>query len=103
MKSPGANIVVLNGNNIYGHFFTSLIFKNPDVRQFQVVQENENKVTIKVVIPKRTLDTEMIRKRVNEQAGTKVDVNFEFVDDIPVLSSGKFRFIVNDTVKSLRD
>ncbi len=97
------DIVVLNGNNIYGHFFTSLIFKNPDVRQFQVVQENENKVTIKVVIPKRTLDTEMIRKRVNEQAGTKVDVNFEFVDDIPVLSSGKFRFIVNDTVKSLRD
>lgn len=97
------DIVVLNGNNIYGHFFTSLIFKNPDVRQFQVIQDDVNKVTIKVVIPKRTLDTEYIHRRINEQAGANVDVNFDFVDDIPVLSSGKFRFIVNDTVKGIKD
>lgn len=97
------DIVVLNGNNIYGHFFTSLIFKNPDVRQFQVVQEGPDKVTIKVVIPKRTLDTEYIHRHINEHVGANVDVNFEFVDDIPPLKSGKYRFIVNDMVKSLRD
>jgi phenylacetate-CoA ligase len=90
------DIMTFGGRYIHGQFFPNLFYQQPDVRQFQVIQETADRLLIRVVAPKRQLDVAYLKKKVREKAGQDVQIDVEFVDKIPCLKSGKYRFTINN-------
>lgn len=83
-----------------GHLFTNAT----NVRMAQIVQDNVEQITIRIV---RDLgydkeDEQTILSEAHERLGRRIDINFDYVADIPRTKNGKFRFIVsNVTTKKL--
>lgn len=74
------------------------IFKNLPVRQYQVIQEAEEKILIKVVKAGEysDQDTKYILKTMRQHTGVAVEIEIKFVDDIPPsASSGKRRVVIS--------
>jgi len=92
-------IMNFNGKHIHGHFFASQFLGHPEVKQFQVIQETDTLLIIKIVSLNREIDLNPIMQTIRENVGDGVEIKLEFVDDIPPLSSGKFRYTINKTVK----
>ncbi|NIT59036.1 MAG: phenylacetate--CoA ligase family protein, partial [Aliifodinibius sp.] len=89
-----ADIIKLgDGTVLSGPAFT-LLFKEFDIEQYQIVQTAKNRLLIKVVkgIDYAEKDTISILNVIKAHAGEDVEVNIEIVDDIPPMKSGKRRF-----------
>lgn len=75
---------------------------HPAVKQFQIVQKSLDRMVVRLVkdgeIPQANLD-EMVRT-IHIAFGDNVLVEFEFPDEIPVLSSGKHRYAVSELDES---
>lgn len=82
---------------IHGHFFANLFLGHPEVKQFQIVQETNDLLIIKIVSPNRDLDIEPIMQKIRANVGSDVTVKLKFVEEIPPLSSGKYRYTINKT------
>jgi phenylacetate-CoA ligase len=71
---------------------------HPAVKQFQIVQKSLDRMVVRLVkdgeIPQANLD-ELVRT-IHIAFGDNVLVEFEFPDEIPVLSSGKHRYAVSE-------
>ena len=92
-----ADIIKLgDGTVLSGPAFT-LLFKEFDVEQYQIVQTAKNRLLIKVVkgIDYAEKDTNFILNVIKAHAGEDVEVNIEIVDDIPPMKSGKRRFFIS--------
>lgn len=87
-----ATIVGANGELIPGTFFARL-FADYDyaIRQFQVVQQELGKVTLKVVKANRYTDAvlEKVQYEIKKHMGEQLVVDIEFVDVIPLGRTGK--------------
>jgi phenylacetate-CoA ligase len=97
-------IVGTNGRYFDGHFFSILLRTAVDgIKQFQVVQESENEINIKIVVDKvfKTEYIDMLTNKIHECCGKDMQVNFKIVDEIPPTESGKFRFIISKVAHSL--
>lgn len=71
--------------------------------QFQAIQNELSKIQVKLVIDKAKYTTSVEKKFIQnwrERIGDKMELEFEYVDEIPVEASGKFR-IVKNNVKHL--
>jgi phenylacetate-CoA ligase len=95
-----SDIIVINGMYIHGEFFTHLFYGHPEVRQFQVIQETTDSLTVKVVAAEGTFDSEHVVHAIRDKVGAMIAVNFLFVDEIPPLTSGKYRFTINNVATS---
>lgn len=64
---------------------------------FQVIQEVEDKVIIKLVVTENFDKSEEKRfmAAIRERVGNKLGINFQYVDSIPREKSGKFRIVKN--------
>jgi phenylacetate-CoA ligase len=86
-----------DGRSVWGGFATPL-FGMEGVKQFQLVQKSLDLVVARVVkegeLEQDRLDT--IERTVKIALGNDVEVRFEFPEDIPVLSSGKFRYAISE-------
>jgi len=74
------------------------IFKNTkNVEEAQIIQENRNLIILKIVKkPEFTnKDKKEIVSSVQERIGKNMNIEFEFVDHIPRLSNGKFKFVIS--------
>jgi phenylacetate-CoA ligase len=91
------DIITINGKFIHGEFFTHLFYGRPEVKQFQVVQEQGDRLVVRIVTDLERLDTMPLETMMRTQVGQQARIDFEFVDSIPALKSGKYRFTVNNT------
>ena len=82
-----------------GEYFTHLLYFRPWVWKFQVVQKSHEHVLFKVISangrpPKKELDEIAARSRL--AMGQECKVDFEFVEELPPLPSGKFRYTISE-------
>ena len=91
-------ITTPSGKLLHGEFFTHLFYKLDGVRQFQVVQETRDRLTIKIE-PMNTFDKDeairFLADTIRQFGDPAFEMTFEVVDRIPVSSSGKFRFTIS--------
>lgn len=87
-----------DGRKIPGEFFPHLIKDFPAIRRFQVVQEAIEQITLKLVVDGGNLtlgDRENLLNEIHKCTGTTVDVQLQFVDDIPLTKAGKLKVVVH--------
>lgn len=85
-----------NGAVLSGPSFT-LIFKDFDIKQYQVVQTDDDSMVVKIIKGKTysEKDTENIYRVLKNAVGDEVEVKFEFVDYISPTKSGKWKIVIS--------
>ena len=67
------------------------------VKQFQFVQKDAKKYLLKLNVDKESFSQESrMLSILKERFGDDADFKIEYCDEIPVLASGKRRYIVNE-------
>lgn len=85
-----------DGRSLPGEFFPHILKEIRAVRQFQVVQERADAVTVRVVAPDWVPDNEhWLRREVAAVAGPALRLDLERVDAIPLTAAGKLQVVVN--------
>lgn len=81
-------VIPLEASVMMDHFMT-LLHSPPE--NYRVIQESLNHMTIRIVRSNSfsSQDTELLRELLREQMGTKVEIEIQFVDNLPPLPSGK--------------
>jgi len=91
-------ITTPSGKLLHGEFFTHLFYKLDGVRQFQVVQETREQLTIKIE-PMSVFRQEeafhFLEETIHQHGDPAFKITFELVEKIPVASSGKLRFTIS--------
>lgn len=95
LTGRSSDILTVNGKLIHGEYFTHLFYGRPEVKQFQVVQEKEDYLVIKIVSAGGDVDTRAMVGAIHDKVGHNVIVEIKQVDHIPPLKSGKYRFTIN--------
>jgi len=85
-----------NGAVLSGPSLT-LIFKDFDIKQFQLVQKKDDLLLVRVIKGEAFVDGDArrLRKTLEDIAGKGVEIRFEFVDFISPTKSGKWKFIIS--------
>ena len=68
----------------------------PEIRQFQFVQYDKGAYRLVLNIGKSIIDEKLILEALKAIVGELAQINIEYVDEIPVLHSGKRRYIANE-------
>lgn len=98
-------VVTPSGNRLIVHFFTGILEHFvPEVESFQVVQEEAERILVRVVPgPGYGPPTaERIVAALREK-GADLAIDVEAVDEIPLPPTGKRRFVVSPYARSLKD
>jgi phenylacetate-CoA ligase len=93
-----------SGDFIVVHFFTILFEYMEGVDQFQVTQERIDHLTVKIVKNQYFSDTDLnhIQNEIQKRVGADVDIEINFVNEIPLSGrSGKRRFVISKIPISL--
>lgn len=78
------------------HSITNIMWEYTDIIQFQLVQTDEAKYLIKINAKESFNREDDLLSSLKSVLGVKSDIVVERVNEIPVLASGKRRYIVND-------
>lgn len=92
-----------DGTYIHGAFCNRLFWQRDWVRKYQVVQEEQNKMSILIAPLKGTAsplqtyekDLNDITRKIKHVMGNECIVNFSIVEDIQPTSSGKYRYSIS--------
>lgn len=91
-------IVCPGGRLIHGGFFNNLFFGRDEVKQFQVVQENETDLVVRLVLAEGTelgpLQDDLTGI-LHEHGDPALNVSFETLDHIATSASGKYRITIS--------
>ena len=90
-NTSGAAIHALTYGRILKHY--------DNITQWQFIQEGEKDYVLKVVIRGNNYDLNNIIDQLKEYLGKDAIISIEYVDDIPVLASGKRKPCVNNWKK----
>jgi phenylacetate-CoA ligase len=90
-----SDIITVGNKQIHGEFFTHLFYGHPEVRQFQVVQESENRLVVRIISDTSDADFAFVTEGIRRKTGDSVTIELQRVDRIDTTSSGKYRFTVN--------
>lgn len=92
-----------SGDQVYGGYFTRLFYHRDWVAQFQVVQEDYDRIRIRIVPTSPEGAEEALEayraeltEAVREAMGESCEVIFELVDEIPLGPSGKRRYTISE-------
>lgn len=77
-------------------FLVYHILKYPHIIQYQFIQENQNTYRIKLNVSSDFDSAQDIVTEFKQHLGSDADVEIEYVNDIPLLSSGKRKFVINN-------
>jgi len=93
-------ITFSNGVKISGPALT-LAFKNCRIKQYQVVQEEKDKLIIKLVriAGYSDKDSEHFLSILRAHAGISIDIEIKFVDQIKTTQAGKHRIVISKILK----
>ena len=90
--------------NTKGDIVSSFVILNAgkykNILQFQLVQEDAKRYTFKLNTANTFEEEESMRKEYQTYLGTDARIDFEYVNDIPLLVSGKRKTIVNNYLKN---
>jgi len=73
------------------------IIKDFDVKQYQIVQEKDDSLLVRL-IKGRTYadnDTERLHKILRDSVGEAVEIEFEFMDSMPSTEGRKWKFVIS--------
>jgi phenylacetate-CoA ligase len=89
------------GKQIHGEFFSHIFWKIGWTRQFQIVQNGKDHLTIRIEPDQkgndRLRDLEKIKDIILNRIGS-MQVEFEVVENIKTTSAGKWKFVVRETL-----
>ncbi|WP_038262986.1 phenylacetate--CoA ligase family protein [Zhouia amylolytica] len=71
------------------------LLKYPHIHQYQFIQNDVNQYTFKFKVSAEFNSEDQIKNEFKIHLGNDAQINFEYVDDIPLLSSGKRKVVVN--------
>jgi phenylacetate-CoA ligase len=88
-------IVGANGNQLVGSFW--LVKDIEGIIQFQVIQEEFDKLILKLVVDKFFTEAEKLKllTRVYDNCGKDMKVDIQLLDKIPIPDSGKHKYIIS--------
>jgi phenylacetate-CoA ligase len=86
-----------DGRSVWGGF-ASPLFGMPGVKQFQLIQKSLDHVVARIVKDSALDESRLseIERTVHIALGDDVKVDFEFPSEIPVLTSGKYRYAISE-------
>jgi len=89
-------IQLTDGARLPGEFFPHLMKDYPAIRRFQVRQTDEQTIQIQLVTnpPLDDSDFADLRRRTHERTGSVVEIEWDFVDSIPLTQSGKHQVVI---------
>ena len=72
------------------------------LKKTQIIQQDYNAITIKMVVSERPPASSLteIKESIRQVMGPKCEVEFEFVESIPPLASGKYRYTISHVHRS---
>lgn len=86
-----------DGRTIHRAFFTHLFYDIGEVKQFRVTQKSYDLIVVSIVerspLPSKRLV--FLERAIKDMMQSDVKVEFEFLEAIPLQSSGKYRFIIS--------
>lgn len=90
-------IVTEDGAVISGPFFAHVMKDCPDVQEFQVHQLAMDRLLVIIVLHRERvfLSRSRIERLVRQHIGSKIEIEFDLRDSIPLTGSGKRRIIVS--------
>lgn len=89
-----------DGKQISPHAITNAMWEHQGIRQFQFIQKSTTEYLVKVnPIESITPNSDAIIATMKKYVGSKAQIVVELVNEIPVLASGKRRYIVNEMIK----
>ena len=83
-----------SGNMLSSHIISRLMSSYKEIRQFQFIQETENKYIVKINTPDSPNIVREIDDKLKQFLGMDAKILVERVDGIPLLKSGKFRHTI---------
>jgi len=94
-------IVSIDGKYIAGEFFPHLMKDYKEVKKFQVLQDKEDHLVVKIIKAEVFSDSRLnlLKQAILHAVGQKMQVDILFVDDIPLTPSGKYRITVSELNK----
>ena len=86
-----------DGKQVPGEYFPHLMKEFKDIHRFQVVQEDLHSLLIKLVAPDGLPEADLHRLKtmVRQVMGEDCNINYEFVNDIPLTRTGKHRVTIS--------
>ncbi len=90
-----------NGNLVSPNAITNLMWQYKDIKQFQFIQKDYGKYVLILNLSVEDYDYSPIVNDIKRIFGTDSEISVEFTSDIPVLSSGKRRYIVNEMINKV--
>ena len=89
--------VSLEGSFVHGHFFNHIARNFDGIKQFQIIQHERNRLSLKIVKGQNFQDSE-VRYFIDKitKAMGRVEVRVEFVEAIPTSGSGKIRYAIRE-------
>ena len=88
------------GRTLSPHVITNNMWKFTQVRQFQFIQTQKMQYRLRLNIAPDAREVEAeILKTLREIVGENAMISVEYVEQIPALKSGKFRYVMNDWQK----
>lgn len=85
-----------NGNLVSPHAITNLMWAYHEVRQFQFIQKGFGEYTLLLNADPNTVDEKRLIAAYKKIFGEESTFDIHYCDDIPVMSSGKRRYIINE-------
>ncbi|MGC5629544.1 hypothetical protein ACPYO6_15025 [Georgenia sp. Z1344] len=86
-----------SGNHVSPFVFYKSVWKYPEIRQFQLAQTAHAKYELRLQVDAPLADEAQIARDFTEHLGSGADFEVRYVDDFPVLKSGKRRQVVNES------
>jgi phenylacetate-CoA ligase len=88
------------GKAVHGWFLLYIFWETHGIKEFQVVQEHLNKLTIKI-IPEADFDEKNLNtiKWYISKKSTEWNVDFKIVNEIERTKAGKYKFIISELDK----
>lgn len=88
-----------DGNPVAPMVLARVLKNLPGIRQWQFVQKDANKYLVRLNVSGKVDEAECV-KALREYFGASADVGFEYLDEIPVLASGKRKAVICEYKKS---
>lgn len=88
-------IISTTGQLLSPHMITNTMWKFPNIRQFQFIQKTDRHYLMKINCVDN-VNENVIKNEFKNFLGDNALISFEYVQEIPILSSGKRKKIVNE-------
>ncbi|PCJ27293.1 MAG: polysaccharide biosynthesis protein [SAR86 cluster bacterium] len=91
-------IVACDGKVVSGGFFPHLLKEIDEIQKFQVIQKTSNNLVIKLVQKQniKAQQLEFCSAEIKKVLGDEMEIDFQFVDEIPLTPSGKYRVTISE-------